>query len=135
MFELCMTRGRQETRLHAGGLRRATRTRRASESAPPSKKRKITPTGHAGGRVPKGKDFWSQADAFCARKIAEFGSKNLQGSGWKEYANETLQLDEFRFPSATDEEFATSNPSSSTPSSAAPTNVGSRARSNLIQLV
>ncbi|KAJ7885671.1 hypothetical protein B0H14DRAFT_3431624 [Mycena olivaceomarginata] len=95
-----------------------------SSPAPPSKKRKITATGHAGGRVPKGKDFWSQADAFFARKIAEFGSKSLQGSGWKEYASETLQLDEFRFPSATDEELATSNPSSSssTPSSAAQTN-------------
>jgi hypothetical protein len=56
-----------------------------SSPAPPSKKRKITATSRAGGRVPKGKDLWSQADAFFVKKIADFGSKNLQGSGWKEY--------------------------------------------------
>ncbi|KAJ7932001.1 hypothetical protein B0H13DRAFT_1857417 [Mycena leptocephala] len=54
-----------------------------SSPAPPQKKRKITAAGHAGGRIPKGQDFWSQADAFFAKKITEFGSKNLQSAGWK----------------------------------------------------
>ncbi|KAF7333087.1 hypothetical protein MVEN_02373700 [Mycena venus] len=86
-----------------------------SSPAPPPKKRKITTTSHAGGRVPKGKDFWSQADAFFVKKIAEFGSKNLQGSGWKEYTNETIRRDELLFPTHVEEEMP-SNPVPSTSS-------------------
>lgn len=56
-----------------------------SSPAPPTKKRKIAATSHGGGRIPKGKDFWSQVDKFFTQKIVEFGSKNLQGAGWKEY--------------------------------------------------
>ncbi|KAJ7110367.1 hypothetical protein C8R43DRAFT_1139377 [Mycena crocata] len=53
---------------------------------------------HGGGRIAKGKDFWSQVDAFFSRKITEYGSKNLQSSGWKAYTAETLALDEALFP-------------------------------------
>ncbi|KAJ7829262.1 hypothetical protein B0H13DRAFT_2679917 [Mycena leptocephala] len=70
-----------------------------SSPAPAQKKRKITVTGHGGGRIPKGKDFWSQADTFFVRKINEFGGKNLQSAGWKEYTNETVRADEYLFPS------------------------------------
>ncbi|KAJ7832495.1 hypothetical protein B0H13DRAFT_1573118, partial [Mycena leptocephala] len=61
-----------------------------SSPAPAQKKRKITVTGHGGGRIPKGKDFWSQADTFFARKINEFGGKNLQSAGWKEYVHKPI---------------------------------------------
>ncbi|KAJ7633336.1 hypothetical protein DFH06DRAFT_910655, partial [Mycena polygramma] len=55
-----------------------------SSPGPVSKKRKLqsTPTPHGGGRVPKGKDFWSKVDAFFTKKITEFGGKNLQSAGW-----------------------------------------------------
>ncbi|KAJ7842058.1 hypothetical protein B0H13DRAFT_2286811 [Mycena leptocephala] len=69
-----------------------------SSLAPAQKKRKITVTG----RIPKG-------------KINEFGGKNLQSAGWKEYmhksipahcadglqryTNETIRADEYLFPS------------------------------------
>ncbi|KAK6991454.1 hypothetical protein R3P38DRAFT_2803758 [Favolaschia claudopus] len=56
----------------------------SSSPAPPSKKRKVSPAGSGGGRIPKGKDFWSLVDAFFVKKINEFGSKNLQSTGWKE---------------------------------------------------
>ncbi|KAJ7498186.1 hypothetical protein B0H11DRAFT_2226324 [Mycena galericulata] len=64
---------------------------------PPSKKRKLSATTHAGGRIPKGKDFWSRVDAFFAQKIKDFGSKNLQNAGWKEFTAETVQNDERLF--------------------------------------
>ncbi|KAJ7436371.1 hypothetical protein B0H11DRAFT_1754865 [Mycena galericulata] len=54
---------------------------------PANKKRKRSPTARAGGRIPKGKDFWSRVDAFFAAKIGEFGSKNLQRTAWKEYVH------------------------------------------------
>ncbi|KAJ7435964.1 hypothetical protein B0H11DRAFT_1755427 [Mycena galericulata] len=69
-----------------------------SESAspePPSKKRKISATTRGGGRIAKGKDFWSQVDAFFAKKINELGSKNLQSAGWKEYVHFTTDLQLF----------------------------------------
>lgn len=38
----------------------------------------------SGGRVPKGKDFWSQVDQFFACEMKTRG-RQLTGSGWKEY--------------------------------------------------
>ncbi|KAK7007192.1 hypothetical protein R3P38DRAFT_3325580 [Favolaschia claudopus] len=70
----------------------------SSSPAPPSKKRKVSPSASGGGRIPKGKDFWSLVDAFFLRKIVEFGSKNLQSAGWNGYTKETLQLDKQFFP-------------------------------------
>jgi hypothetical protein len=85
-----------------------------SSPAPPQKKRKISATTHGEGRVLKGKDFWSLADAFFAQKVLEFGSKNLQSAGWKEYVliyflmpqltkfqryiTDTISMDEYLFP-------------------------------------
>ncbi|KAJ7082158.1 hypothetical protein C8R43DRAFT_965510 [Mycena crocata] len=63
-----------------------------------SKKRKVSPTNHGGGRIVKRKDFWSQVDAFFSQKITEYGSKNLQSSGWKAYMAETLAEAEAIFP-------------------------------------
>jgi hypothetical protein len=37
----------------------------------------------AGGRIPKGEDFWGKVDAFWASEIAKWG-RNLTGSHWKE---------------------------------------------------
>jgi hypothetical protein len=51
---------------------------------PTSKKRKLGATSQAGGRIPKGKDFWSLVDTFFSKQIIKFGSKNLQSAGWKE---------------------------------------------------
>ncbi|KAJ7160224.1 hypothetical protein C8R46DRAFT_1194629 [Mycena filopes] len=83
------------------------------ESPAPSKKRKLGPTSHAGGRIPKGKDFWSLVDAFFARQITKFGSKNLQSAGWKEYTSETVHKDENLFPDVDDIEIDVPVPSTS----------------------
>ncbi|KAJ7328008.1 hypothetical protein DFH08DRAFT_816169 [Mycena albidolilacea] len=107
-----------------------------SSPAPPSKKCKITTTSHAGARVPKGKDFWSQADTFFVKKIADFGSKNLQGSGWKDYVlytNETLRIDESFFLTPVDDE-TPGNPVLSM-SIGVRGNVGCGSRTSLLQLV
>ncbi|KAJ7922126.1 hypothetical protein B0H13DRAFT_1551081, partial [Mycena leptocephala] len=56
-----------------------------SSPAPATKKRKLSTQTQGGGRIPKGKDFWSQVDTFFTKKITEFGTKNLQNAGWKEY--------------------------------------------------
>lgn len=58
-----------------------------SSPAPPTKKRKLSTQTQGGGRIPKGKDFWSQVDTFFTKKITEFGTKNLQNAGWKEYVH------------------------------------------------
>ncbi|KAJ7294050.1 hypothetical protein C8J57DRAFT_1491402 [Mycena rebaudengoi] len=92
-----------------------------SEEAPPApKKRKLAAVtqGQGGGRVPKGKDFWSQVDTFFAAKIKLFGSKNLLSAGWKEYTNETTSMDNSLFPDSQEPTSSTSSAaSSSTPSS------------------
>ncbi|KAJ7928296.1 hypothetical protein B0H13DRAFT_1860496 [Mycena leptocephala] len=69
-----------------------------SSLAPPTKKRKLNTQTQGGGRIPKGKDFWSQVDTFIAKKITEFGTKNLQNAGWKEYTKDTIRMDEIHFP-------------------------------------
>ncbi|KAJ7688024.1 hypothetical protein B0H17DRAFT_1201703 [Mycena rosella] len=108
-----------------------------SSPAPASKKRKLNTAAHAGGRIPKGKDFWSQVDAFFATKIHEFGSKNLQSPGWKEYNSETIRRDEQRFPNDNQQREASPAVSSSESASGsnAPRNGPAAAASNLFQLL
>ncbi|KAJ7821504.1 hypothetical protein B0H13DRAFT_1920674 [Mycena leptocephala] len=65
-------------------------------------KRKLSTQTQGGGRIPKGKDFWSQVDTFFTKKITEFGTKNLQNAGWKEYTKDTIRMDEIHFPALPD---------------------------------
>ncbi|KAJ7711757.1 hypothetical protein B0H16DRAFT_1815801 [Mycena metata] len=106
-----------------------------SSPAPPTKKRKIAATSHGGGRIPKGKDFWSQVDKFFTQKIVEFGSKNLQGAGWKEYTSETIQMDEHLFPShdETEEPMSDVPAASVSSSTTANLNAGGSRGSNLLR--
>jgi hypothetical protein len=51
-----------------------------------TRKRKRAQLGRrGGGRIPKGEDFWSKADAFFKEKVLQFGD-NLTAPAWKEYA-------------------------------------------------
>lgn len=75
----------------------------------PTKKRKAKT---AGGRIPKGEDFWGQVDLFFKKGVAARG-RNLAGSQWKEcvsnfisdtvishilrYVNKVIQEDNERF--------------------------------------
>jgi hypothetical protein len=52
---------------------------RSASQGPPKKKLKLT----QGGRVPKGKDFWSQAELFFIGYHETFG-KNWAADGWKQ---------------------------------------------------
>ncbi|KAK7039555.1 hypothetical protein R3P38DRAFT_2900373 [Favolaschia claudopus] len=85
----------------------------ASSPEPPSKKRRVSPSTNGGGRIAKGKDFWSMVDAFFTAKMTELGSKSLQSAGWKEYIQETLSMDEKYFPSPTDSSMDTETPPAS----------------------
>ncbi|KAL1708927.1 hypothetical protein EV121DRAFT_287176 [Schizophyllum commune] len=57
-----------------------------------------------GGRIANGADFWSLVDAWFAHEIDTRG-RDLAGSKWKDYVEETLRLDKKRFdPSDSDVE-------------------------------
>ncbi|RDB20869.1 hypothetical protein Hypma_012041 [Hypsizygus marmoreus] len=67
-------------------------------SSRPTKKRKRSGQTHAGGRIAKGQDFWSQVDAFFVRMVSSFNSRNLTGPAWRDYVDQVLRNDDFLFP-------------------------------------
>ncbi|KAK7464373.1 hypothetical protein VKT23_006540 [Stygiomarasmius scandens] len=82
----------------------------------PSKKRRKLPE-KTGGRIPKGKDFWSLVDKFYDEKKKEFGKK-ITDPNWKSYVDGVLKFDEagFKDPQC----IATGTVNMTTPTSAGP---------------
>ncbi|KAJ3875812.1 hypothetical protein F5051DRAFT_442067 [Lentinula edodes] len=62
----------------------------------PAKKRKKTLKTAAGGRVPKGQDFWSLVDAWFIPKRKEFGEK-LTDPRWRALLDDYVSFDEGGF--------------------------------------
>ncbi|KAK7027591.1 hypothetical protein R3P38DRAFT_2526299 [Favolaschia claudopus] len=86
----------------------------ASSPEPPSKKRRVSPSTNGGGRITKGRDFWSMVDTFFTAKMTELSSKNLQAQAGKNiYIQETLALNEKYFPNPTDSSVDKEIPSAS----------------------
>ncbi|KAJ7246702.1 hypothetical protein C8J57DRAFT_1523407 [Mycena rebaudengoi] len=60
-------------------------------AVPSKKKRK-----RAGGRIPKGKDFWSQVDAYFNKEVESRG-RNFTEPRWKEYVKQIIADDKQEF--------------------------------------
>ncbi|KAJ3844655.1 hypothetical protein F5878DRAFT_655675 [Lentinula raphanica] len=76
-----------------------TDPRGENSSEPPAKKRK-TLKQTAGGRVPKGQDFWSLVDAWYQEKKSL--GKKITDAGWKQLIEDYIRFDEagFRNPAS-----------------------------------
>ncbi|KAI0355310.1 hypothetical protein OH77DRAFT_1511597 [Trametes cingulata] len=66
-----------------------------STTGPARKKRKTT----AGGRVPRGEDFWSRVDRHLASYVISYG-RNLASVQWKGFIDDIIRRDESNFPHA-----------------------------------
>lgn len=49
-------------------------------SSPPQKRKRVNKQG--GGRIPKGKDFWSKVDVYFKEEIKKRG-RNFKDARWK----------------------------------------------------
>ncbi|KAJ3933654.1 MAG: hypothetical protein NXY57DRAFT_1037448 [Lentinula lateritia] len=87
----------------------------------PSRKRKKTLKSAAGGRVPKGQDFWSLIDAWFIQKRKHLGDK-LTDPGWRALLDEYVLFDEggFRAAAPSGSQMPLSTPSPSEESRSSP---------------
>ncbi|KAI0723527.1 hypothetical protein C8Q76DRAFT_794454 [Earliella scabrosa] len=66
-----------------------------AQAGPAQKKRKTATT--AGGRVPRGQDFWSQVDVYLAGYIIQWGN-NITAPEWKTFVDDVIFRDHQNFP-------------------------------------